>query len=167
MSSSNGLIFDENRIADSTLRIAYQIYEANFDRKRLYLVGIANNGLVYAERIKGCLESISSLEVVLVELQVDKKNPLAKVSSSITLEELKDQSVVVVDDVLNTGSTLMYAVKYLLDVPLAQLNTAVLVNRNHKKYPVKADFKGVSLSTSVNEHIEVRFDSTTAGVYLT
>ena len=167
MSANNGLIFDENRVADSTLRIAYQIYEANFDRKRLYLVGIASNGLVYAERIKSCLERISSLEVILVELQVDKKNPHAQVRSSIALEELKDQSVVVVDDVLNTGSTLMYAVKYLLGVPLAQLNTAVLVNRNHKKYPVKADFKGVSLSTSVNEHIEVRFDGDSAGVYLT
>lgn len=164
---NNGLIFDETRVADSTLRIAYQIYEANFDRKRLYLVGIANNGLVYAERLKKNLEKISSLEVILVELHIDKKNPHLKVNYSIALEELKNQSVVLVDDVLNTGSTLMYAVKHLLDVPLAQLNTAVLVNRNHKKYPVKADFKGVSLSTSVNEHIEVRFDGTTAGIYLT
>ena len=167
MSVNNGLIFDENRVADSTLRIAYQIYEANFDRKCLYLAGIASNGLVYAEKIKSCLERISSIEVTLVELQIDKKNPLSQVRSSIALETLKDQSVVVVDDVLNTGSTLMYAVKYLLDVSLAQLNTAVLVNRNHKKYPVKADFKGVSLSTSVNEHIEVRFEGANAGVYLT
>ena len=96
---------------------------------------------------------------------MDKKNPLAKVQSSHDLSKLSKQSVIVVDDVLNTGSTLMYAVKYLLDVPLAQLNTAVLVNRNHKKYPIKADFKGLSLSTSLNEHIEVHF-SGEIGVYL-
>ena len=74
--------------------------------------------------------------------------------------------MVVVYDVLNTGSTLMYAVKYLLEVPLAQLNTAVLVDRNHKKYPVKADFKGISLSTNLNEHIEVVFSGNEKGVYL-
>ena len=167
MATNNGLIFDATRISDSTLRIAYQIYEANFDRKKIYLVGIAKNGLVYAQRIKACLESIASLEVVLVELKVNKKQPLEDIHCSIALSELNNQSVVLVDDVLNTGSTLMYAVKYLLDVPLDQLNTAVLVNRNHKKFPVKADFKGVSLSTSVNEHIEVRFEGDTAGVYLT
>lgn len=74
--------------------------------------------------------------------------------------------MVVVDDVLNTGSTLMYAVKFLLEVPLAQLNTAVLVNRNHKKYPIKADFKGISLSTTLNEHVKVIFTGKETGVYL-
>ena len=56
MLTTNGLIFDERRIIESTRRIAYQIYEANFDCDVLYLVGIANNGLRYAERLKTCLE---------------------------------------------------------------------------------------------------------------
>ena len=165
--NKTGLIFDAKRVKHSTLRVAYQIYEANFDFKSIYLAGIANNGMVYAEHLKNCLASISSQEIILVELSMDKKNPLNTIASSIDLSELTNQSVVVVDDVLNTGSTLMYAVKYLLEVPLAQLNTAVLVNRNHKKYPIKADFKGVSLSTSVNEHITVYFEGEEAGVYLT
>ncbi|MDA8923410.1 phosphoribosyltransferase family protein [Flavobacteriaceae bacterium] len=165
MPKINELIFDATKIEHCTLRIAYQIYEHNQDRDTIYLAGIANNGVIYAKRIKTHLEQIANLTVHLVELNVDKKNPLSNVTSSHDLSELSNQSVVVVDDVLNTGSTLMYAVKYLLDVPLAQLNTAVLVNRNHKKYPIKADFKGLSLSTSLNEHIEVHF-SGDIGVYL-
>jgi pyrimidine operon attenuation protein/uracil phosphoribosyltransferase len=65
---------------------------------------------------------------------------------------------VLIDDVLNSGTTLIYAVKHFLNVPLKQFKTAVLVNRNHKKYPVKADFKGISLSTSLNEHVNVSFE---------
>lgn len=166
MPNNNGLIFDTIKIEHCTQRIAYQIYEANFDFKEIYLAGIANNGELYAKKIKAFLEDISPLKVHLVQLKVDKKNPLSPIQCSHSLNDLKNQSVVVVDDVLNTGSTLMYAVKYLLEVPLAQLNTAVLVNRNHKKYPVKADFKGISLSTNLNEHIEVVFTGKDTGVYL-
>jgi pyrimidine operon attenuation protein/uracil phosphoribosyltransferase len=71
-----------------------------------------------------------------------------------------------VDDVLNSGTTLMYGIKYFLDVPLKRFKTAVLVNRNHKKYPVKADFKGISLSTSINEHVEVSFDEKNSKAFL-
>jgi pyrimidine operon attenuation protein/uracil phosphoribosyltransferase len=67
---------------------------------------------------------------------------------------------------LNTGSTLIYAAKHLLEVPLKQLKTAVLVNRNHKNYPIKADYKGISLSTSINEHIAVNLDKGSEGVFL-
>jgi pyrimidine operon attenuation protein/uracil phosphoribosyltransferase len=166
MPKTNGLIFDATKIEHCTQRIAYQIYEANFEQREIYLAGIVKNGELYAQKIKTYLEDISSLKVHLVQLVVNKRAPLSPVECSHQLDDLKNQSVVVVDDVLNTGSTLMYAVKYLLEVPLAQLNTAVLVNRNHKKYPVKADFKGISLSTNLNEHIEVVFSGNETGVYL-
>jgi hypothetical protein len=68
------------------------------------------------------------------------------------------KGLIVVDDVLNSGTTLIYAVRHFLDVPLTKFKTAVLVDRNHKKYPVKADFKGISLSTSLLEHVRVVFD---------
>ena len=74
--------------------------------------------------------------------------------------------MVLVDDVLNSGSTLIYAIRHFLNVPLKQFKTAVLVNRNHKKYPVKADFKGVSLSTSIQEHITVEFNKHESVAYL-
>lgn len=166
MTKSDGLIFDSKKIMHCIQRIAYQIYEANFNRQTLYLVGIADNGEIHARLLVEKLHEISPLNVHFVQLVLNKKDPLQPISCSHTLSELTNQSVVLVDDVLNTGSTLMYAVKYLLAVPLAQLNTAVLVNRNHKKYPVKADFKGISLSTTLNEHIEVCFEGEKAGIYL-
>ena len=74
--------------------------------------------------------------------------------------------MVLIDDVLNSGTTLIYAVKHFLDVPLSKFKTAVLVDRNHKKYPVKADFKGISLSTSLLEHIQVVFEEGNSYAYL-
>ena len=166
MNTPSERIFDAEKIEKCTLRMAYQIYEANVEVEKLFLVGVVDNGLKFAAHLKKQLEAISPLEVELHALSMDKKDPLNSVTLNIVKEEIQNQSVVVIDDVLNTGSTLMYAVKYLLDVPLNQLNTAVLVNRNHKRYPIKADFKGVSLSTSMNEHIEVILEGGDTGIYL-
>ncbi len=71
-----------------------------------------------------------------------------------------------VDDVLNGGTTLMYAVRHFLAVPLKQLKTVVMVDRNHKKYPIKVDFKGLSLSTSLQDHIEMSFSDDGDQAYL-
>ena len=98
---------------------------------------------------------------------MDKGNPLKSgVTTSIPEEEYKNKSVVLVDDVLNSGTTLIYGVHHFLKTPLKQLKTAVLVNRNHKKYPVKADYKGISLSTSLHEHVNVKFQAKNDVVYL-
>ena len=72
---------------------------------------------------------------------------------------MKNKSVVLIDDVLNSGKTLIYAVKYILDVPLSKFNTSVLIDRNHKKFPIKIDFKGISLSTSIEENVNVVFEN--------
>jgi len=88
---------------------------------------------------------------------MNKNNPTDEVSCDCELESLKNQSIILVDDVLYSGTALIYGVGYFLQVPLKQFKTAVLVDRNHKKYPVKADFKGISLSTSLNENVVVDF----------
>ena len=87
--------------------------------------------------------------MTLCEVKIDKKNPLNKISTTLDADNYKNKSLILVDDVLNSGTTLIYGIKHFLEVPLKQFNTAVLINRNHKKYPVKADFKGLSLSTSM------------------
>ena len=146
-------------------RIAYQIYETHFEEKQLVLAGVAYNGVVLAKRIQEELEKISQIGVISLEIKVDKKNPINQVSISKELDICKNNSVVVVDDVLNTGSTLIYAVTHFLSIRLKKIQTAVLVNRNHKNFPVKGDFKGISLSTSIKEHINVKFGEN-EGVYL-
>jgi len=88
---------------------------------------------------------------------MNKKSPIGQVSCDCALDAIKNQSLVLVDDVLHSGTALVYGVAFFLQVPLKQFKTAVLVDRNHKKYPVKADFKGISLSTSMNENVVVDF----------
>ena len=112
------------------------------------------------------LNVISDLKVTICQVNIDKKNPLETITTSLPSEDYMNKSLVLVDDVLNSGTTLIYGVKHFLDVPLKQFKTAVLVNRNHKKYPVKADFKGVSLSTSIKEHVKIEFFETGAKAFL-
>ncbi len=159
-------ILDSSEIENKIRRIAYQIYETHVNYDNVILAGIAENGFVLAEKIGQILAKISPLKVHYCRVSIDKKNPLNPVTTSIPAAEYQDQALVLVDDVLHTGTTLIYAVKHFLEVPLAQFKTAVLVNRNHKKYPVKADFKGISLSTSLNENVEVIFEGAAAKVTL-
>lgn len=139
-------------------RIAYQIYENHLNEEEIVLAGINGNGFIFAEKLNEVLAAIAPLKVTLCKVMMDKKNPLAGITTSVLPEAYTHKSVIVVDDVLNSGLTLIYGVKHFLEVPLKQLTTAVLVNRNHKKYPIKADFKGISLSTSLQEHISVVFE---------
>ncbi|MPT34825.1 MAG: phosphoribosyltransferase, partial [Flavobacterium sp.] len=98
------------------------------------------------------------LNIVLCEVKINKTQPQEAIQTSLTPAEYANKNLVLIDDVLNSGTTLIYGVKHFLDVPLKKFKTAVLVDRNHKKYPVKADFKGLSLSTSLLEHIQVVFE---------
>lgn len=151
-------ILNHQEIEHKIKRIAYQIYETFVGEETIIIAGIATNGFVFATKIAKALETISDIKVTLCEVFIDKQNPSQPISTSISKEEYANSGLVLVDDVLSTGTTLVYGVKHFLDVPLKKFKTAVLVDRNHKKYPVKADFKGISLSTSSLEHVQVVFD---------
>ncbi len=166
MSTLNNIILNHKQIHQKIKRIAYQIYEANSSEKEVLIAGIQGNGMYFATQLAKTLQEISTLDVHLCEVFIDKKKPLNTVSTSIEASVYKNKSIVLVDDVLNSGSTLMYGIRHFLDVPLKRFKTAVLVNRNHKKYPVKGDFKGISLSTSIKEHVEVIFDKKNSKAYL-
>ena len=160
------IILNNEQIQHKTKRIAYQIYESNINEKQVILAGIKENGYIFAKRIKQALEKISPIEVVLCEVVINKKKPLEEVTTSLAASDYKNKSLILVDDVLNSGTTLIYAAKLFLEVPLKRFKTVVLVNRNHKKYPIKADFKGISLSTSMQEHICVEFEGKQAQAFL-
>ncbi|MCK0147891.1 phosphoribosyltransferase [Arenibacter sp. F26102] len=161
-------ILSHDQIQHKIKRIAYQIYEANVDEPEIIIAGIEGGGLNFAKKIQAVLQKITEANIVLCKVIMDKSNPLASgVKTSIPESEYANKSVVLVDDVLNSGTTLIYGVHHFLRVPLKQLKTAVLVNRNHKKYPVKADYKGISLSTSLQEHINVEFKAKNDSVFLT
>ena len=162
----SSIILTDKEIKHKLKRIAFEIYENNTNNKEVVIAGIADNGFMLAEKIKTILEQISPIKVTSCSVKIDKKKPLNSIETSISTDAYKNKSLVLVDDVLNSGTTLMYAVRHFLNVPLKQFNTAVLVNRNHKKYPVKADFKGISLSTSLQENISVEFVGNKITAYL-
>jgi pyrimidine operon attenuation protein/uracil phosphoribosyltransferase len=160
------IILNNQEIEHKIKRIAYQIYETFVDETEIVIAGIASNGFVFAKKITAELEQISTLKVTLCEVFINKQNVNAPITTSLSKEKYENKGLVLVDDVLNSGTTLIYGVKHFLDVPLKKLKTAVLVDRNHKKYPVKADFKGISLSTSLLEHVQVVFDEKGDYAYL-
>ncbi|WP_339342453.1 phosphoribosyltransferase family protein [uncultured Polaribacter sp.] len=166
MIAENNIILDNTQINQKIKRIAYQIYESNSSEKEVIIAGIVGNGFIFSKKIASVLEEISTITVILCEVIIDKKKPLQPITTSISVNDYKNKSLVLVDDVLNSGTTLIYGIKHFLEVPLKRFKTAVLVNRNHKKYPVKADFKGISLSTSIKEHVQVEFNETNAIAYL-
>lgn len=157
MEKSAVLILNHNQISHKIKRIAYQIYESNVNEEQILLAGIAKNGYQLAKRLQKELQAISDLDILLCEVKIDKKNPLEEVRTSLSPGEYANKSIILIDDVLNSGTTLIYGVRHFLAVPLKQFRTAVLVDRSHKKFPVKADFKGISLSTSLNETVKVSF----------
>jgi len=159
-------ILQHTAIANKIRRIAYQIYEINANENEVIIAGIESKGYIMAERIAKELNTISDLNVQLCKVKVNKKSPLEPITTSLESSVYENKSVVLIDDVLNSGSTLMYAVRYFLNVPLKQLKTAVLVDRNHKKYPIKVDFKGISLSTSIQDNVKVVFSEKEDSAYL-
>ena len=163
---SQNVILNHQEIEHKIKRIAYQIYETFADENEIILAGISSNGFILAEKISDALNTVSDLKITLCEVKIDKTNPFKQITTSIASDVYSNKGIVLVDDVLNSGTTLIYGVKHFLDVPLKKFKTAVLVDRNHKKFPVKADFKGISLSTSSKEHVHVVFEENNNHAYL-
>ena len=152
------IILAHKQITHIIKRMAYQVYEDNISEEELIVAGVRGEGFILAQLIADELEKISDLNIELLAIEIDKKNQIEKdivLNPKRSAEDLHQKSVVVIDDVLNSGSTLLFSLQPFLKQPMRQIKTAVLVNRNHKKYPVKADFKGISLSTSSHENVRV------------
>lgn len=137
-------------------RLAWQVYEQCSDETEIVIAGIAQNGYLLAKKIKELVEQISPIRVSLLEMKIDKENPLEKPQVNGGDSSLfNGKTVVLVDDVSNSGRTLMYGVKYFLDFPVRSVHTLVLVDRDHNRFPVKTNFVGLSLATTMQEHISV------------
>lgn len=163
---TKNIILNHQEIEHKTRRIAYQIYETFADEEEIVLAGIASNGYILAKKIGAVLNDITDFKITFCEVKIDKHKPFNPITTSVPKEEYRNKSIILVDDVLNSGTTLIYGVKHFLEVPIKKFKTVVLIDRNHKKFPVKADFKGLSLSTSSKEHINVVFESDNDHAYL-
>ena len=160
MNETRTLLLDEQQVSHRINRLAYQIYEDNSREKEIILAGIIKNGFLLAEKIAAVLKNISTLKILVTEVIVDKHSQGNKeISVSINKSELQGKVVVLVDDVLNSGKTMMYALKPFLDADIKKIRTVVLIDRNHKRFPLAADFSGLSLATTHQEHVSVEFES--------
>lgn len=167
MIKEQNLILTGQQVHQILRRIAFEIYEDNFDEKNIVIVGIHDKGYLIAQQIVEHLSNIApEIKVSLARLNIDKDDPVASdVTLNVPSKELKGKSVVLVDDVLNSGKTMAYSLKAILDVQLKKLQTAVLVNRSHKRFPLLANYMGYELSTTIDEHVEVVLEND-KGVFL-
>ncbi len=160
-------VLSTEQIEQKINRIAVQIYERNHTAKEVVLAGVVGQGLKFAQRLAAAIEKLSPIKVKLVSVQVDKQSPVGKRALLSDESVLQDGALIlVVDDVLNSGRTLIHALEPFLGTQLKALQTVVLVDRNHPSYPVKADYVGLSMATTLQEHIDVILDETNEGVYL-
>ena len=167
MNKTNTLVLTSKQIEQKVNRIAWQVYEDNFPEKEIIIAGIAKTGYYLAERISAVLKKISPFNVKLIKVILDKDNPLTcNIEPAVSKTDLKGKVVVLVDDVLNSGMTLTYSLRPFLDADVRKIRTVILVDRSHRRYPIAADFTGISLATTMQEHITVDLENENDSVIL-
>jgi pyrimidine operon attenuation protein/uracil phosphoribosyltransferase len=149
------LILDQHQIEQKIDRIAYQLLEDNYDEQEIIIAGILPKGNYIADRLKNILDKIAPFKSTLITIEIDKQSTSLTAKTNTDIQICHNKTVIIVDDVLNSGKTLAYGFGVFLDVPLKKLRTVVLVDRNHKSFPVTTDFSGIALSTVLKEHVEV------------
>jgi pyrimidine operon attenuation protein/uracil phosphoribosyltransferase len=137
-------------------RIAYQLAENYCHHKHITFVGIKESGYVLAQEIDNYLKPILNIPTEVISLEIDKKNPQTSTIQLSKKIDAKDTAVILVDDVINSGKTLFYALKPFFDMKIDTLDTLILVERKHKRFPIIADYVGISLNTTMLEKIEVK-----------
>jgi len=149
-------IMNQNQVVQKIKRLAFQILENNFEEEEIILAGINQNGLGFAKLIYQELSAITQIPITLTQIQLNPADPLSKpVQINFSLEKLNDKVIIIVDDVANTGRTIFYATKPLLEILPKKVEAAVLVDRQHKSFPIRVDYVGLSLATTLNENIDV------------
>lgn len=166
MQNTQKRILEKAQIDQIIRRMAYEIYENNYDVKKIFLAGIDSNGVKISEMIQKEVNAISDIQVELIRIDIDKDAQSQPVVSFSKEPDVPNFTMVVVDDVLNSGRTMIYAFDPFLKMPVRNIQTAVLVNRTHKRFPVAVDYKGFELGTTIEEHIHVKLTEEECAVYL-
>jgi pyrimidine operon attenuation protein/uracil phosphoribosyltransferase len=154
--STKNYILDRSTAEKKMRRMALEIIENNFDEKEIILAGIRESGGVVAKNIRRMIAENSDLKTELISVDLDKKNPKdIRLGKGV---DFNNKVIILIDDVANTGKTLLYALKPLLDFYPKKIQTLVLVERKHNSFPVRPDYIGLSIATTLQEHIFVEVD---------
>lgn len=152
------IVLTKKQIDQKITRLAYEILENANEEKQIFLAGICGSGIKIAEEIKKIIAPLTSAEIVVFEITLDKSNPMDyPITASIDLSVIKNQYVILIDDVLNSGKTMQYALTILLQYPIKEIKTVTLVDRLHHRFPIRADYTGILLSTTLKDRVEIDF----------
>ena len=157
-------ILTKKQIEDKILRMSFQIIENNLEEKELYLIGLEKNGFTIAKKIEKNITNKSHIKIKTIKMSLDKKEK-RNVDFSEKIES-KNKTIILIDDVLKSGETIIYAIRELLRFNIKKLKTAILINRNHNIFPVGVNYVGLELSTTLENHIEVSFEKENTGAFL-
>lgn len=167
MGASKMQILSPAEVEMTLKRLAWQIYERNLDEKELVIAGINGQGTAIAGLICKELAAISKLKIHYTEVLFDKHQPAADRIYLSHPVSFKKKSVIVIDDVVNTARTFVYALLPFIGSGASKVQTLVLVDRNHRSFPISADYIGISLSTTLQEHVSVDLKGDKVSVFLT
>lgn len=160
-------ILSNQDIEQKINRLAHQLLENCFEEEKIYIGGIVGNGVILANRLGDIMKAHSDLEINVFEIKMNKQEPWADdIVLTADKEDLKNGFIVLVDDVLNSGKTMQYALIEILGFPTKAIKTVALVDRKHRRFPIKANFVGLSLSTTLKERVEVDLTTDKQKAYL-
>lgn len=149
-------LLDKKQIQQKIKRLAIQILENNLKEEEIILAGINNNGLSFAKMLHRALKKITKIPLSLTRIRLSPADPLVdEVIIEMEAEAISGKVIIIVDDVANTGRTIFYAFKPLMEILPKKVEVAVLVDRKHKSFPIEVNYLGLSLATTVQENIQV------------
>lgn len=161
------VILDRKKIQQKVERIAIEILEQNYQEKSIILAGVNKNGSIFAEMLEKELKKNSKIDIIITHISISPSKPLKNnINIEIDVKDVVGKVIILIDDVANTGRTMFYACKPLLAILPKKIQTAVLVDRKHKSFPISSDYVGLSLATTLKENIRVSFEKENYGAHL-
>ena len=147
------MILDKQTAEKKLKRMAMEVAERNYGNDEIILIGIKENGIFIAEKIAGYLKEVFAGNIQVLSLEIDKKNP-EEIKLNTTVD-FNNKTILLIDDVANSGRTMLYALKPLLAQHPKNIQTLALVERTHKQFPIAVNYTGLSVSTTLQENIVV------------
>lgn len=152
-------ILSDIQIEQKINRLAHQIIENCFEEKVLFMAGITGNGFKLAEKLTEIINDHGLINCMLSEVNINKDEPWSEsISVSNGTDQMKHGVIILVDDVVNSGKTMQFALTEFLKFPTKAIKTVTLVDRKHRRFPIRVDFVGLTLSTTLKERVEVDLD---------
>lgn len=150
------LVLNQHQIEQKIMRLAHEILENTYGIPELYIGGITGNGETFAEQLCEIIQNNSKQKVHYFKIELNKDHPLEQpITCSVDTNLFSGNTVILVDDVINSGTTMQYGVLKILEKPVKSVKTVALVDRMHRRYPIKCDFVGMTLTTTLGERVEV------------